>query len=305
MVGCTQGMLLCLDREHRMAYVLGDVLQFNSQDAALACSVTPATHRKRLQRARSRLQTFMRGHCGLLDPANPCRCHRRVGAAIAHGRADPAEPPVRHPRRRPQTRHGSLHRRRRHLPQPPRAARRLRHRRRRPARHRLSRSGWTAAREARTSSAARLATPSRTSASTASAAAIASLSLVASSARLSRPESASGSARGRLMKGTHSASSRCRTRRGSPSAAGAIAPLASRTRCAPSTTTLRLSVTPALARPPIASKQTSKRIDAANASSGPSGPTWLSPIHVAPHRRMCGPRPKGRDPQGSTLRVAG
>jgi RNA polymerase sigma factor (sigma-70 family) len=90
MVGCTQGMLLCLDREHRMAYVLGEVLQFDSQDAATVCSVTPATYRKRLQRARSRLQTFMRGHCGLLDPANPCRCHRRVGAAITHGRADPS-----------------------------------------------------------------------------------------------------------------------------------------------------------------------------------------------------------------------
>ena len=91
MVGCTRGMLLCLDREHRMAYVLGDVLQFNSQDAALVCGVTPANHRKRLERARSRLQAFMRGHCGLLDPSNPCRCHRRVGAAIAHGRADPSE----------------------------------------------------------------------------------------------------------------------------------------------------------------------------------------------------------------------
>ena len=90
MVGCTQGMLLCLDREERMAYVLGEVLQFSSQDAATVCSVTPAAHRKRLQRARSRLQAFMRGHCGLLDPANACRCHRRVGAAIAHGRADPS-----------------------------------------------------------------------------------------------------------------------------------------------------------------------------------------------------------------------
>jgi RNA polymerase sigma factor (sigma-70 family) len=90
MVGCTQGMLLCLDREHRMAYVLGDVLHFTSPDAAAACDITPATHRKRLQRARSRLQAFMREHCGLLDSANACRCHRRVGAAIARGRADPA-----------------------------------------------------------------------------------------------------------------------------------------------------------------------------------------------------------------------
>jgi hypothetical protein len=83
-------MLLCLDRDHRMAYVLGDVLHFSSDDAAAACDITPATHRKRLQRARSRLQAFMRGHCGLLDPANACRCHRRVGAAIAQGRVDPS-----------------------------------------------------------------------------------------------------------------------------------------------------------------------------------------------------------------------
>jgi RNA polymerase sigma factor (sigma-70 family) len=90
MIGCTQGMLLCVDREQRMAYVLGDVLHFSSDDAAAACDITPATHRKRLQRARSRLQAFMRGHCGLLDPANECRCHRRIGAAIAQHRADPS-----------------------------------------------------------------------------------------------------------------------------------------------------------------------------------------------------------------------
>ena len=27
----------------------------------------------------------MRGHCGLLDEANACRCHRRVGTAIRTG----------------------------------------------------------------------------------------------------------------------------------------------------------------------------------------------------------------------------
>jgi hypothetical protein len=31
----------------------------------------------------------MRGHCGLVDPANPCRCSRRVGTALATGRVDP------------------------------------------------------------------------------------------------------------------------------------------------------------------------------------------------------------------------
>jgi Sigma-70, region 4 len=89
MVGCTQAMLLCLDREHRMAYVLGDVLGFSSAEGAELCDVAPAAFRKRLQRARERLQEFMAGHCGLIDSANPCRCRRRIGAAIARGRVDP------------------------------------------------------------------------------------------------------------------------------------------------------------------------------------------------------------------------
>jgi RNA polymerase sigma factor (sigma-70 family) len=91
MVGCTQAMLLCLDREHRMAYILGEVLEFASDEAAAVCEVTPAAFRKRLQRARERIQQFMEGHCGLVDPSNRCRCRRRIGAAIRHGRLDPAD----------------------------------------------------------------------------------------------------------------------------------------------------------------------------------------------------------------------
>jgi RNA polymerase sigma factor (sigma-70 family) len=92
MVGCTQAMLLCLDREQRVAYVLAEVLGFASEEAAEICEVTPAAFRKRLERARNRIQAFMEGHCGLVDPANPCRCRRRVGAAIATGRLDPDHP---------------------------------------------------------------------------------------------------------------------------------------------------------------------------------------------------------------------
>jgi RNA polymerase sigma factor (sigma-70 family) len=89
MIGCTQAMLLCLDREHRAAYVLGEVLAFSSDEAAAVCEISPAAFRKRLQRARARIQEFMQGHCGLLDAANQCRCRRRIGAAIAHDRVDP------------------------------------------------------------------------------------------------------------------------------------------------------------------------------------------------------------------------
>lgn len=88
-VGCTQAMLLCLDREHRAAYILGEVFELESGDAAYALEVTPAAYRKRLQRARERVQGFMAGHCGIVDPANACRCRRRIGTAMAQGRVDP------------------------------------------------------------------------------------------------------------------------------------------------------------------------------------------------------------------------
>ena len=89
MVGCTQAMLLCLDREQRLAYVLGDVLGLRSEEAAAICEIAPPAFRKRLQRARQRIQEFMEGHCGLLSSANPCRCRRRIGAAVQRGRLDP------------------------------------------------------------------------------------------------------------------------------------------------------------------------------------------------------------------------
>lgn len=88
-IGCTQGMLLCLDRDHRMAYILGEILELDHREAAEVLEITPAAFRKRLSRARSRITSFMRSHCGLFDLTNPCRCRRRVGAAVALGRVDP------------------------------------------------------------------------------------------------------------------------------------------------------------------------------------------------------------------------
>jgi len=88
-IGCTQGMLLCLDRDHRLAYILGDIFALNSTEAAEVAGVSPATFRKRLSRARARLHGFMERKCGLVNPANPCRCARRIDHAVTAGRIDP------------------------------------------------------------------------------------------------------------------------------------------------------------------------------------------------------------------------
>jgi RNA polymerase sigma factor (sigma-70 family) len=88
-LGCTQAMLLCLDREHRLALILGIVFGVSSTEAAEILDVAPATYRKRLQRARARIGAFLEGHCGLVDPRNTCRCARRIDAAVACRRVVP------------------------------------------------------------------------------------------------------------------------------------------------------------------------------------------------------------------------
>lgn len=87
-IGCTLGMLACLDRPHRLAYVLGEILEMDHEEAARVLEITPAAFRKRLSRARRKIVAFTRARCGLIDPSNACRCRRRVSRAIALGRVD-------------------------------------------------------------------------------------------------------------------------------------------------------------------------------------------------------------------------
>jgi RNA polymerase sigma factor (sigma-70 family) len=42
-VGCTLGMLLCLDRPHRLAYILGEILEIDGNEAAGILAVKPVT----------------------------------------------------------------------------------------------------------------------------------------------------------------------------------------------------------------------------------------------------------------------
>jgi RNA polymerase sigma factor (sigma-70 family) len=87
-VGCMLAMLTCLDREHRLAYVLGEILELDGPEAAAALDITPAAFRKRLSRARSALVQFTRETCGLMRTQNPCHCTRKLSGAIQRGRVD-------------------------------------------------------------------------------------------------------------------------------------------------------------------------------------------------------------------------
>jgi RNA polymerase sigma factor (sigma-70 family) len=90
-VGCTLGMLLCLDRPHRLAYILGEILEMDSVEASAVLEISGASYRKRLERARRQIVTFVQSHCGLANPSNPCRCSRRVGQALKLNRVNPQQ----------------------------------------------------------------------------------------------------------------------------------------------------------------------------------------------------------------------
>ena len=89
MIGCMLAMLLCLSRDLRIAYILGEIDEIKHAQAAAILNITPGNYRKRLSRARTLLYNFMQKKCGLVNPDNPCRCSRFVSYATALGKTDP------------------------------------------------------------------------------------------------------------------------------------------------------------------------------------------------------------------------
>jgi RNA polymerase sigma factor (sigma-70 family) len=88
--GCTLALLTCLDREQRIAYILGEVFRVSSAEGAWICSTSEVAYRKRLSRARDAVRSFVETECGLVARHRaPCHCRRRVRVAIRLGRIAP------------------------------------------------------------------------------------------------------------------------------------------------------------------------------------------------------------------------
>lgn len=85
-ISCTMAMLLCLDIKHRMAYVLGDILELDQNEAADVLGISKENFRKRASRARAEVVAFTANHCGLINKKAKCSCERRLPAAISLGR---------------------------------------------------------------------------------------------------------------------------------------------------------------------------------------------------------------------------
>ena len=90
-VSCTMAMLLCLDLEHRAAFVLGFILEMPQEEAARILAINKANYRKRLSRARAKVTAFTARACGLVNAGAACSCPRRLPAALAVGRVRPGQ----------------------------------------------------------------------------------------------------------------------------------------------------------------------------------------------------------------------
>lgn len=88
-IGCTSAMLLCLNREQRLVYVLGEIFGVTDRVGAELLDISRDNFRQKLARARRDLYNFMQGKCGLVKASNPCRCAKKTQGFIQLGYLDP------------------------------------------------------------------------------------------------------------------------------------------------------------------------------------------------------------------------
>jgi len=88
-IGCTSGMLLCLDREQRLVYILGEIFGVTDLVGAELLEISRANFRQKLARARRDLHNFLQDKCGLVNEANPCRCAKKTQGFMNAGFLDP------------------------------------------------------------------------------------------------------------------------------------------------------------------------------------------------------------------------
>ena len=87
-IRCMSGMLMCLTREQRLIYILGDSFGVDHKVGAEIFGLTPANFRVKLHRARKELYNYMNNKCGLVNKANPCRCPKKARTLKTMGALD-------------------------------------------------------------------------------------------------------------------------------------------------------------------------------------------------------------------------
>jgi RNA polymerase sigma factor (sigma-70 family) len=83
--GCAMGVLLGLERQQRVVFLLAVAFGVTDTEGAEILDMSRDAFRKLLSRARDRVRAAMDAHCGLIDAAAPCRCERKVPGLVALG----------------------------------------------------------------------------------------------------------------------------------------------------------------------------------------------------------------------------
>ena len=102
-LACVHYLLLCLKRELRLPFILGEIFGIKNREGAEILELTPTVYRQRLSRGRKQIMDFLIGQCSLVDSNNPCHCEDLAVLHVKKGHIDPKNPFfVCHPRRNSQ-----------------------------------------------------------------------------------------------------------------------------------------------------------------------------------------------------------
>ena len=88
-ISCTSGMLMCLSKEQRMVYILGELFDVDHNLGGEIMGITSGNFRIKLMRSRKDLYEWMNKRCGLVNKDNPCRCSKKTRGYIKAGKVDP------------------------------------------------------------------------------------------------------------------------------------------------------------------------------------------------------------------------
>jgi RNA polymerase sigma factor (sigma-70 family) len=86
---CIHFLMLCLSRELRIAFILGEIFGVTSREGAEILEVTPAAYRQRLSRGRKQIMDFLLARCGEVDLNNPCSCRKQAVLHVKKKIMDP------------------------------------------------------------------------------------------------------------------------------------------------------------------------------------------------------------------------
>jgi len=89
--GCMLGMLMCLNRNERLAFLVGAVFAVTDAVGAELLQVSKASFRKLLSRSRQKVHSYMNGVCGHVNKSNPCRCENKLKTFLDLGMIQPGE----------------------------------------------------------------------------------------------------------------------------------------------------------------------------------------------------------------------